>query len=155
VAAAAVAAIAIVAVLIALGGDEPSPPTPEEAPPSEEAAPGPGATGAPEETVTSFYEAAAAGDYDSALELATPAFERQLGGAAAFAESQSTLESIDFERAEVTSESEDSAEVAIETVATHTDGIDQCEGTLSLVREGEGWLIDQASIDCPQSTRPG
>ena len=66
------------------------------------------------------------------------------------------LESIDFEQADVVSQAADSAQVAIRTVATHTDGVDRCQGTLSLARGGpSGWLIDRAAITCPQSTRGG
>lgn len=132
------------------------------APPEEPRAGGGGRSNAPapesmtpDETVTSFYETSAAGDTEAAFELATPAFQSQLGGFEAFEQGQSTLESIEFEQAETTSESKNSAEVAISTVATHADGIDQCEGTLSLVPgEKTDWLIDATSITCPQSTRP-
>lgn len=109
----------------------------------------------PGETVTTFYEMSAAGDYEEAFELATPAFQEQLGGFEAFERGQSTLESIEFKQVETTSESDDSAEVAISTVATHSDGVDQCKGTLSLVPGKQtDWLIDGASVTCPQSTRP-
>jgi hypothetical protein len=152
-----VVAGALVAVL-ASGGDGGSTAAPPEEAGSggdgRPTAPAPEGT-SPDETVTSFYETSAAGNAEKAFELATPAFQGQLGGLEAFEQGQSTLESIEFEQVETTSESEDSAEVAISTVATHTDGVDQCEGTLSLVSgERTDWLIDAASITCPQSTRP-
>ncbi|MGI8804358.1 MAG: serine/threonine-protein kinase [Thermoleophilaceae bacterium] len=135
-----VVAGALVAVL-ASGGDGGSTAAPPEEAGSggdgRPTAPAPEGT-SPDETVTSFYETSAAGNAEKAFE-----------------QGQSTLESIEFEQVETTSESEDSAEVAISTVATHTDGVDQCEGTLSLVSgERTDWLIDAASITCPQSTRP-
>jgi serine/threonine-protein kinase len=125
------------------GGDE-------SADASAEAAPAEAAPAAPEEAVTSFYESAAAGDYDSAWSLATPRFREQLGGLAAFQQQQSTLESIEFEQAEVVEEGEGSAQVDISTVATHTDYVENCEGTLRLVSDGgAGWLIDEAeNISC-------
>ena len=149
------------------GGEDPAPDAPVEqaddaagdsgagAAPAEEE-PTTGAPETPEDTATSFYERSASGDPGAAWELATPSFRDQLGGFAAFEDQQSTLESIEFERAETLEESGDSAEVEISTVATHTDGVDRCEGTLSLVSGGPGgWLIDGAAVTCPQSTRPG
>ena len=114
------------------------------------------ATLSPAQTVTSFYERAAADHYAGAWALAGPGFREQIGTFEGFRREQSTLESIDFEQAEVTSQAADSAVVAIRTVATHTDGVDRCQGTLRLTRGGpSGWLIDRAGITCPQSTRGG
>jgi len=108
----------------------------------------------PAQTVTSFYERAAAGDYARAWALAGPGFREQIGTFEGFRQEQSTLESIDFEQADAVSQSSESAQVAIRTVATHTDGVDRCQGTLSLARGGpSGWLLDRAAISCPQSTR--
>jgi hypothetical protein len=108
----------------------------------------------PAQTVTSFYERAAAGDYAGAWALAGPGFREQIGTFEGFRQEQSTLESIDFEQADVVSQSSDSAQVAIRTVATHADGVDRCQGTLRLAPGGpSGWLIDRAAISCPQSTR--
>jgi serine/threonine-protein kinase len=162
-AAVALLALGVLAAVLASGGEDAPQDAPaeqaEDAPSAEGAAPSPAeedAAAAPEDTVTSFYETAAAGDYDAAWALATPGFRSQLGGFQAFQQQQSTLESIEFEQAETTEESGGSAEVEISTVATHSDGVDQCEGTLSLVSDGEaGWLIGGADITCPESTRPG
>ncbi|HEV2772847.1 MAG TPA: serine/threonine-protein kinase [Thermoleophilaceae bacterium] len=110
----------------------------------------------PAQTVTSFYKRAAADDYSGAWALAGPGFRKQIGTFDGFRQEQSTLESIDFEQAAVASQAADSAQVAIRTVATHTDGVDRCQGMLSLARGGQsGWLIDRAAITCPQSTRAG
>ncbi|CAN5694159.1 hypothetical protein BH24ACT25_BH24ACT25_11200 [soil metagenome] len=148
----------VLVAVLASGGDDGSTAAPPEEAQSDERrrANAASESTSPDETVTSFYETSAAGDSEKAFELATPAFQSQLGGFEAFEQSQSTLESIEFKEAETTSETDDSAEVAISTVATHSDGVDQCEGTLSLVPgEETDWLIDAASITCPQSTRPG
>ncbi len=111
---------------------------------------------APAQTVTSFYERAAAGDYAGAWALAGPGFREQIGTFEGFRREQGGLEKIEFEQAEVVSPAGESPEVAIRTVATHTDGVDRCRGTLSLARGGpSGWLIDRASIACPQTTRGG
>ena len=128
-----------------------------------EASPGAAAGGgaaprrlSPAQTVMSFYKRAAADDYAGAWALAGPRFRDQIGTFDGFRQEQSTLESIDFEQAAVASQAADSAQVAIRTVATHTDGVDRCQGTLSLARGGQsGWLIDRAAVTCPQSTRGG
>jgi serine/threonine-protein kinase len=145
-AAALIVAAAVVALLLVSGG-EPAPQEPSAAAPQEEQ-PAPKPEPTPDETVVDFYEQSADGDTRGAWELASPSFREQLGGYAAFEESQSTLESIEFDQAETVDESGGSAEVAIQTVATHTDRTDECEGSLDLTRGGDAWLIDQASITC-------
>ena len=154
--AAAVAAVALLGLGVVLAllliGPDAEPPAPE---PDATGEPG-GSEGAaaPDEAVVDFYTLSADGDYRGAWALATPDFRAQLQGFASFQESQSTLESIEFERAETVEENGDSATVEIQTVADHTDGVDQCQGTLDLVAGPDGgWLIDGASITCPQSTR--
>ena len=110
----------------------------------------------PADTVTAFYERAAADDFDGAWALAGPGFREQLGGYESLQGGLGSLESIRFERAEPVSQSADSAQVAIRTVATHTDGVDRCQGTVSLASGGPGgWLISRADVACPQSTRGG
>ena len=110
----------------------------------------------PAKTVTSFYELAAAGDYQGAWALAGPGFRSQVGGFESFRGGVDTLESIRFEQVESSAAEGDSAEVQVRTVATHSDGVDRCSGSLELVRGGAtGWLIDRANISCPDSTRGG
>ena len=138
---------AVAAILILASGGEPAAP-PETAPPTAAQEDPPAREARPDQTVVDFYELSASGDYRGAWELASPAFRQQLQGFAAFEESQSTLESIQFDKAETVDESGDSAEVAIQTVARHTDRTDECEGSLEMSRAGDGWLIEQASIDC-------
>ena len=112
------------------------------------------AASAPEQTVTSFYQRAAAGDYTGAWALAGPGFRSQQGGFESFRGGFDTLESIDFKQAESTGAQGDSATVQIRTVAKHSDGVDRCRGSLDLNRDGgNGWLIDRANISCPNSTR--
>lgn len=114
----------------------------------------PPAASAPVQTVTSFYERAAADDFDGAWALAGPGFRSQQGGYESFRGGLSTLESIRFEQAELVGSGGESAQVAIRTVATHSDGVDRCQGTLGLNRGGQsGWLIDRADTSCPESTR--
>jgi Protein kinase domain len=110
---------------------------------------GQGAKAEPAATVKSFYELAAADDYDGAWALAGPAFRQQLGGFDAFRRTMSTLESVEFRRNETSAESGDTATVSIETVARHTNRVDRCRGTLGLARgAGGGWLIDAANVTC-------
>ena len=112
------------------------------------------AAGDPAQTVTSFYQQAAAGDYEGAWALAGPGFRSQVGGFESFRGGVSTLESIEFEQAESAGAQGDSAEVQIRTVATHSDGVDRCQGLLDVTRDGaNGWLIDRANVSCPDSTR--
>jgi eukaryotic-like serine/threonine-protein kinase len=117
-----------------------------------------GAAGAgpgPADAVTAFYQRAAADDFNGAWALAGPAFRRQLGGYDSFRAGMQSLESIRFEQAQRV-ETAGSAQIAIRTVATHTDGVDRCRGTLNLIGDGRGgWLIDRAQIACPESTRRG
>jgi eukaryotic-like serine/threonine-protein kinase len=177
VAAIALLAVAALAVALAVIGDDGEGPAPEAPGASAEQAPGDGAgqaaeepsapaeeqpaataegapAAAPDDTVTDFYETSASGDPAGAWALATPSFRRQLGGFGAFQQQQSTLESIEFEQVETIEQGEDAATVEISSVATHTDGVDRCEGTLSLVAGGAGgWLVDGADIACPESTR--
>jgi len=104
--------------------------------------------------VTSFYQQAAAGDYEGAWALAGPGFRSEVGGFESFRGGVSTLESIEFEQAESAAAQGDSAEVQIRTVAKHSDGVDRCQGSLDVTRDGaNGWLINRADVSCPESTR--
>jgi len=114
----------------------------------------PAASADPTKTVTSFYELAADGDYQGAWALAGPGFRSQQGGFESFRGGVDTLESIEFKQAESDPPQGDSAKVQIRTVATHSDGVDRCQGSLDLERDGaNGWLIDRANVSCPNSTR--
>ena len=109
---------------------------------------GTAAAGSPAEPVQDFYELAAAGDYKGAWALAGGGFRSQLGGYSAFESQVSDLESVDFESLEVTSESGDTAQVSFSDVATHTDYIDTCTGTFTVVSSGESWVLDRGDINC-------
>jgi serine/threonine protein kinase len=121
----------------------------EETPGDAAAPAAPPAAGDPAATVKAFYERGAAGDYQGAWSLAGPGFRRQLGGFESFRGGMSTLESVDFGHAETLARDDDSAEVAIETQATHSNRVDRCQGTLSLARGGpSGWSISGGNIAC-------
>ncbi len=48
-----------------------------------------------------------------------------------------------------TEESADAAQVEISTTATHSDHVENCTGSLSVINGGGGWLIDEAEdISC-------
>jgi hypothetical protein len=102
----------------------------------------------PEGTVQTFYTRAAGDDFEGAWELASPAFQSQLGGYDAFVGQQSSLQAIEFEKVKVKGSGE-APEVEIETVATHSDRVETCKGSLHLVRGGAAWLIDRAeNVQC-------
>jgi serine/threonine-protein kinase len=100
------------------------------------------------QAVETFYTQAANGDFDAAFAAATPNLEAQLGGTAQF----ETLESIEFEKLRTETESAGTASVTFETVATHTDRVEACSGSATVVLEGDAWLLDSIdAIDCTPS----
>jgi hypothetical protein len=100
----------------------------------------------PAAAVKTFYKQAANGDYDAAFAAATPNLEAQLGGTAQF----ETLESIEFEKLKAKPVSAGTASVTFKTVATHTDRVEECKGSATVVLDGDTWLLD--SIDAVQCT---
>jgi eukaryotic-like serine/threonine-protein kinase len=151
IAAVALIALGALAAVLASGDEQPTEDavSADDQAESDEGASAAAAPAAPEDAVTSFYESAAAGDYDAAWALATPNFREQLGGLQAFEQQQSTLESIEFQQAEATEESANAARVDISTTATHSEYVENCTGSLSVVNDGGGWLIDEAEdISC-------
>jgi Protein kinase domain len=112
------------------------------------------AEGSPAAAVMDFYELAADGEFQSAWALAGEGFRSQLQGFAAFQSQFSSLESINFERAETINETPDAATVAIATSAVHTDKVDSCSGEVSLGPGGEaGWVIERIGVDCTSTPR--
>jgi serine/threonine-protein kinase len=162
---AAVAAGALVAVLAASGDDEP-PPRAETAParrtaprtattqataPRTDTTPAPpaGAPRTPREAVVAVYTRAAADDFDGAWAAAGPGFRARFGNSqATFEGTLGTLESIAFPRLEEIRRSGDTATVAVETVARHTDRVDRCAGTFQAVRRDGAWLAGDFSVSC-------
>jgi eukaryotic-like serine/threonine-protein kinase len=104
-----------------------------------------GVRGDPAAAVEAFYTGAAAGDFESAFAAATPNLEAQLGGTAQF----ESLESIEFERLEAGPQSAGSASVSFSTVATHSDRVEECTGSATVVASGGSWLLDSIdAVDC-------
>jgi hypothetical protein len=97
----------------------------------------------PDGAVSTFYTSAAGDDYQAAWELATPELQNTLQGYDAFAAQQSTLESIEFPKLEVTEETGDTATVAFNSIARHTSYTDRCTGSVGLVRQGDTWMLNQ------------
>ncbi|MEA2375698.1 MAG: eukaryotic-like serine/threonine-protein kinase [Thermoleophilaceae bacterium] len=126
---------------------------PASAPSSKAAAPSSAATAGgatPTAAVTSFYQDAAGHNYDAAWALSTDNLHNQVGGRQAFESSQSTLQSIRFPVMKTVGQSGSSATVQLQSEARHTDHVDHVCGTVSLVRGGSGWLLDQLHLDtCP------
>ena len=102
------------------------------------------ASGDPAGVLMDFYELAAAGDYASADALTTDGFDAEIGSYSVF----DTLQSVEFSSAEVVDSGPDTATVEFSDVATHTDRVDDCQGTASLVDDG-GWKLDQLlTLEC-------
>lgn len=104
--------------------------------------------GSPKAAVQDFYELAAADDFDGAVAVASPNLESLLGGPSGIEGTLGTLQEIEFTTLEVISQSDSSAELEVATIATHTDFVDECSGTASVVADGDGWLLDQIGFTC-------
>ena len=114
-----------------------------------------GADAAPEQTVQDFYTLAAEDKFDEAWKLAGPGVREQLGGYDSFVATLDTLETIEFPELETTLQSGDSATVQFQSVATHTDRVDRCSGTVDLTGGDGDWTIDEIHPTCNQdSARP-
>jgi len=98
--------------------------------------------------VRDFYSQAAKDRFEASWKLASPRARAQLGGYEAFKRQLGTLRSVDFQEDRVLRSEGKQATVAIQTRAVHTDRVDNCRGDVALVREGEGWVIDQLGVDC-------
>jgi len=60
-----------------------------------------------------------------------------------------SLRHIEFERVQIVDRSHTSATLQIETIATHTERVDHCTGTLRTVRDQDGrWLVEPAGVRC-------
>ena len=156
------AAAAVVAVLLLArdaGQDGQSAATPEPTreataeatrEPTEE--PAPAATPralSPAATVRAFYERAAEDDFAGAWRLAGPRMRAVYGGDRAEFERQlASLERIEFPELALQARSGSTATVRVRTVATHTDRVDRCAGTLRTVRSGGRWLVEPAGLSC-------
>jgi len=102
------------------------------------------ASGDPAAVVEDFYELAAAGDYAGADALTTDSFDAEIGSYSVF----DTLQTVEFSSAEVVDSGRGTATVAFSDVATHSDRVDDCEGTAGLVVDG-GWKLDQLiTLEC-------
>jgi eukaryotic-like serine/threonine-protein kinase len=118
--------------------------------PTEEPAPAatPRALG-PAATVRAFYERAAEDDFAGAWRLAGPRMRAVYGGDRAEFERQlASLERIEFPELAVQSRSGSVATVRVRTVATHTDRVDRCAGTLQTTRSGGRWVVEPAGLSC-------
>jgi hypothetical protein len=129
----------------ASGAQQEETPAPTEtAAPEQTTAPA-AAGGDPAEAVQAWYAAMAQQDMDELCSMMGPALKARYSCEDFRFE---TLEEVVFEQAEVTDSTEDSATVAVRTVARHTDRTERCSGTVGLVRGAEGWLIDALNVSC-------
>ena len=156
------AAAAVAAVLLLTRGDEPRQQAATTPEPTREATaeatreageePTPAATPralSPAATVRAFYERAAEDDFAGAWRLAGPGMRDVYGGSRAEFERQlGSLERIEFPELALQARSGSTATVRVRTVATHTDRVDRCAGTLRTVRSGGRWLVEPAGLSC-------
>ena len=69
-----------------------------------------------------------------------------------FSRDLSSLQQIRFERVAIVTRDTAGATVAIRSVATHTNRVDRCTGTLRAIRGPDGgWLVDPAGVRCTSS----
>jgi hypothetical protein len=100
-------------------------------------------------TVREFYGRAAEGDFAGAWRLAGPEMRALFGNSRAEFERQlGSLEEIEFERVAVVERADGSATLEVRSVATHTDRVDRCSGTLRTVRSGGRWRVEPAGLSC-------
>ena len=101
-------------------------------------------------TVRAFYGRAAAGEYAAAWRLAGPRMRAAFGDSfERFRSDLSSLQEIEFQRVAVTGRDDSSVTVDIRSVATHSDRVDRCAGTLRTVRsDGGRWLVEPAGLSC-------
>jgi serine/threonine protein kinase len=157
-AALAVAAAAVVAILATTLADHPAAPsargehaTPTGTPPRT-ATPGsvPERELSPTATVRAFYSRAAAGDLAAAWKLAGPSMRGAYDNSfTRFRRELSSLRRIEFQRLAVIGRDSRSVTLDIQTVATHTDRVDRCTGTVRTIRgDGGRWVIEPAGVQC-------
>jgi hypothetical protein len=106
--------------------------------------------GSPGGAVRSFYERAAADDFDGAWAVAGDGLRGVWGDSQSAMEADlRSLESIEFPRLDVTSEEGNTATVAIRSVARHTTYTDRCTGTIQATRgPGDKWRMGRPSVSC-------
>jgi hypothetical protein len=98
--------------------------------------------------VETFYPLAAGHQYQSAWQLADPAFRAQLAGFSAFQSQQSHVRSIRFDSARIVSQIGSNATVAVQTTPVLDSGTQHCQGTVGLVSGSGGWLLHHIGINC-------
>ena len=120
--------------------------------------PDPGSSSAADEparTVEDFYTLAAADRFGAAWRLAGPGLRRQLGGYDGFVGTLRTLKRIEFPELRTQLRSGDRASVQFRSVATHTDHVDRCAGTVDLNGGDGDWTIDEIHPTCNRGPSGG
>jgi serine/threonine-protein kinase len=108
-------------------------------------------TSSPIDAVESFYHLAASHQYSAAWALMDPSFRAQLEGFYGLQGTMAATRAITFNGASVLNESDGSALVAIRTTSFRTSGVQNCNGTVNLLRAGDsapGWVLDHINISC-------
>jgi hypothetical protein len=98
--------------------------------------------------VASFYKTSI-DDPHAAWMMGTDNLHSQLQSEQSFAAQESTLKSIDFPQLTVTNQTGNSATVQFSSVARHTTKTDRCQGSISVVKGTNGWLVDHLdTVNC-------
>jgi hypothetical protein len=104
--------------------------------------------------VQTFYERAAADDFDGAWALAGPDLRAAWGGSQErFEADLRSLQSIEFDRLEPRRTGGGRATIAIRTRAEHATYVDRCSGIIPATKgDGGQWLVGKPAISCRRRT---
>ena len=109
---------------------------------------------APAQAVEEFYTAAAAENYDKSSALLSAGWrEEYFPTRSDFVTTFDSLRSVRFEGEPTVKVSGDTATVTGQTVATHDDRVERNEGTWTVVKSGDRWIISEWTVN-PISSRP-
>ncbi|HEV2092060.1 MAG TPA: hypothetical protein VGR18_02715, partial [Rubrobacter sp.] len=106
------------------------------------------------QAVEEFYTAAAAENYDKSSALLSAGWrEEYFPTRSDFEITFDSLRSVRFEGEPTVEVSGDTATVTGQTVATHDDRVERNEGTWTVVKSGDRWIISGWTVN-PISSRP-
>ena len=106
------------------------------------------------QAVEEFYTAAAAENYDKSSALLSAGWrEEYFPTQSDFEITFDSLRSIRFEGKPTVEVSGDTATVTGQTVATHDDRVERNEGTWTVVKSGDRWIISEWTVN-PISSQP-
>jgi hypothetical protein len=108
----------------------------------------PTAAATPTDAVSSFYTTSIDDPQGAYQRLGSDRLHSQITEAD-FVSQESTLKAIEFPKLSIASQSGDTASIAFQSVAHHTDKTDHCQGSISVVKSPSGWLVDHLdAVNC-------